>query len=107
MAAITLTGNQEKYVFSVVNKNSNLPAISGFYIVIKSSDKYGIRDREFLSFGYSKNFSQEKTAIAKLAKDFTHIYLMPDFERNPTSVLQDIETAGFMNKDKEAEQAVA
>lgn len=100
MAAIMLSGEKDKYVFSVVDNSSPLPEISGFYILVKSADKYGIRDREFMAIGYSRNFNADKGTIAKRAPGYTHMYLMPDFEREPESVLQDIEVSGFLNRKK-------
>lgn len=102
MAAIMLTGEQDKYTFSVISKGSELPPVAGFYILVNSTDKYGIRDREFMAIGYAKNLSQEKEDIIRKANKYTHIYLMPDFEREPSVVLQDIEVAGFLNKEDEA-----
>ena len=99
MSAILLSGEREKYVFSVMSTKQPLPAISGFYILVKSPDKYGIRDREFLAIGYSANFNKEKTPIEKQAPDYTHIYLMPDFEREPEVVLRDIERTAMSNPE--------
>lgn len=106
MAAIMLSGEKDKYLFSVVDKNTALPPVAGFYILIKSDDKYGIRDREFLAIGYSEDFNREKAGIVSKAKNCSHLYIMPDFERDPAEVLHDIEKASFLNKDfdKQAEE---
>ena len=104
MAAIMLSGEKDKYVFSIVERKKALPSVAGFYILVKSDDKYGIRNRDFLAIGYAKNFEQEKSAICDKAKECTHLYLMPDFDRNPEEVLHDIETASFLNQSDKPEE---
>lgn len=96
MAAIRLEGAKNNYVFSVLNKQNALPALPGFYILISSRDKYGIKEREVLNIGYTENFEKNKYAITNSVDDYTHIYLMPDFEREPNEVLSDIELSGIL-----------
>lgn len=90
MVAVSLQGKGNSYIFSVLEKQTPLPECSGFYMLIRSDDKYGIRDRQTLAIGYSNNFQSDQQSIYKQHTDDTHIYLMPDFESPPAPILDDL-----------------
>lgn len=90
MVAVSLQGKGNSYIFSVLEKKTPLPECSGFYMLIQSDDKYGIRNRKILAVGYSNNFKADQASIYQQTMDDTHIYLMPDFESPPACVLNDL-----------------
>jgi len=105
MVAISLQGKGGTYVFSVRKVDAALPECAGFYMLVRSTDKYGIRDRHVLATGYSENFLKDQALIRHGQSLVTHIYLMPDFENKPYKILNDLH--GFMQVTKTADAAGA
>lgn len=100
MVAISLQGKGGTYIFSVRPTEDKLPECAGFYMLVHSPDKYGIRDWHVLGTGYSDNFQKDQNTIKRGHHAVTHIYLMPDFEKKPYKVLNDLR--GFVHTEQPA-----
>ncbi len=103
MSVITINGQSDKYVFSILNKEQSLPVCSGFYILVDSPDKHGIRNRKMLDIGYSANLAEDRQRIVDDSINHTHVYVMPDFERDQISVISDISSKMIQQKEDDAD----
>ena len=81
MPGITVKGEKQNYLFSVVEADyDNMPDWGGVYIAVRATTM-GIRIEDCVAIGSCSNFKKYAEKIRNFTEDMcTHIYLMPEFE---------------------------
>lgn len=99
MPAITIEGKNSKYLFSVIEADTqDLPDWGGIYIAVKSSVMGGLRMEDCIAIGSCVSFSKYGDKIHDLVDGkSTHLFLLPEFEVTRRKItLQDLmETPAF------------
>ena len=99
MAAITIQGKRQSYLFSVVPADfTALPEWGGIYLGV-NADSMGMHIRDCYLIGSCESFCEYKDKIkALLTEKCTHVYLLPEYDSNQRKIaledLLQIETFG-------------
>lgn len=90
MPVMTCQGQKDAYLFSVIPKDGEPPAmVAGVFMAVQSHDPFGCSVDAISVLGEMPNLQKLKETL--VATNYSHLYLMPEFDsQRRTAIVNDL-----------------